>query len=304
MTRYILVLIILTSSNSFAQSNCLLVNQKTLAGDQIVSEQRNTYNETGKILEEWKLNSVGIGQTYTSKIVFEYNGKGYLTKISEFLNNEFKNEKTRTYDNLGRLISETQSNDPAGVRILNTLTSLNGISQKLYFDENNDISGKEITIKNSENQVVKYEIRNAKDQVNHSVEYQYNDLNKEIYVLKDDVAGHIKEEKHFGYDNIGMVIKDSTYLNNNLNGKTLYEYTDGFLSKKTIIDRKNKVDYEILFTNNIKGLVLVEKFIYHGELLNSIQREYDQNKNMVLEKRFNNQNQLLRTKNWEYTCPN
>ena len=47
-----------------------------------------------------------------------------------------------------------------------------------------------------------------------------------------------------------------------------------------------------------------EKFIYQGELLSLIQREYDQNNNLILEKSFNKQNQLLRTKTWEYTCPN
>ena len=144
MIRYFAILSFLSFSSSFAQSNCLLVNQIALAGDQVVSEQRNIYNELGKIIEEWSLNSVGLGQTYTSKKVYEYNGKGYLSKISEYLNDGFKSSKTLLYDNLGRLVSETQNND---ARALNTLTSENGTSQKLYFDENGIVRAKRLPLK-------------------------------------------------------------------------------------------------------------------------------------------------------------
>jgi hypothetical protein len=301
MMRYFPIILFLSFSSSFAQPNCLLVNLTVSASDRVVSEQRNTYNEAGRIIEEWKLNSVGLGQTYTSKKVFEYNAKGYLSKVSDYLNGEFKSSNSLFYDNLGSLVSETQNNE---TRALNTLTTENGRSQKLFFNENGTVSGKEVVIKNSEGKLTNYEIRNGNDVVNHAVEYQYNGNNQEVYILKDDVAGHMKEETHFQYDDNAKLIKDSTYLNSNLNGKTLYAYVNGYLSRKTTIDRKNKVDYEILYINDIKGLVTEENFVYQGNLLSSIQREYNQNNNLIIEKRFNNQNQLLTKKTWEYTCPN
>jgi hypothetical protein len=275
-----------------------------LARDRIVSEQRNSYNPEGKITEEWRLNSVDLDQTYTSKKTFEYNDKGYLIKITDYLNDEFRTVKNLNYNNLGKLISETQSNEPSGTKALTFQISLNGTSEKLFYGNANEVTGKEISIKNEKGDIIRYEIRNAQGEVNHATSYLYNDLNQAIYVLKDDVVGHMKEETHSSYNSSRLIDIDSTFLNKRLIGKTLYQHTNGFLSSKTKIDRDNKVEYEISYTNNTKGLNLEEKFSYHGELINSIKRTYDIHDNLVMEERFNTQNQLLQTKNWEYSCPN
>jgi hypothetical protein len=220
MIRSFLLLFPFFAANTFAQSNCLLLNQSTSAGDRIVSEQRNTYNQDGKITEEWRLNTEGLGQTYTSKKTFEYNGKGYLTKITEYLNDEFKTVKNLNYNNLGKLISETQSNEPTSAKAFTFQTTQDGVSEKLFYDNANGISGKEISIKNERGDIVRYEIRNALGEVNHATSYLYNESNQVIYTLKDDVAGHMKEETYTHYNSSGLMDVDSTFLNKKLIGKT------------------------------------------------------------------------------------
>lgn len=298
------VLLVLSIGAANGQSDCLLTESSTSNTKGLESQLTNTFNSEKKIIEEFKQVFSSPNGSYTQRKTFDYNAKGYLSKTTEFVNDEVKSVKNRTYDNLGNLISETEGLESSGTNIINKLTTSGTGSVKLYFGENNTVSGTEIIEKDASGNVITHNVLNSENRVNSSKEYRYNNESKIIYSKNDDVVGEMLEETFTDYNAQGQISKDSTYLNENLIAKTLYEYTNGFLTTKTRIGRNNKVDYVITYDNNNKGKVTEERFIYNGELLSRVENSYDEFDNKVLEKRYNQNNQLLRTKTWEYNCPN
>lgn len=301
---YYLVLCLLTTTVAIAQSDCYLSSSTSSNSKGLESQLKNTYNSENKLVEEFKEILASPNGAYTLRKTFEYNAKGYLGKTSEYINDELKSVKTRTYDNLGNLISETEGLGITGQNPLNKLTTSGTGSVKLYFDEDNTVSGTEIIEKDVLGNVIKREVLNAQNTLNSSREFRFDEESRLTYLKNNDVVGGMIEETFTDYTPQGLTKKDSTYLNDVLIAKTLFEYTDGFLTKKTRIGRNNKVDYEILYLNNAAGKVIQERFIYNGELLNLVENTYDNLGNLTLEKRYNQDNQLLRTKTWEYNCPN
>lgn len=299
-----LVLLVLSIGAANGQSDCLLTESSTSNAKGLESQLTNTFNSEKKIIEEFKQVFSSPNGSYTQRKTFDYNAKGYLSKTTEFVNDVVKSVKNRTYDNLGNLISETEGLETSGTNIINKLTTSGTGSVKLYFGENNTVSGTEIIEKDASGNVITHNVLNSENRVNSSKEYRYNNESKIIYSKNDDVVGEMLEETFTDYNAQGQISKDSTYLNEKLIAKTLYEYTNGFLTTKTRIGRNNKVDYVITYDNNNKGKVTEERFIYNGELLSRVENSYDEFDNKVLEKRYNQNNQLLRTKTWEYNCPN
>ncbi len=299
-----LVLLVLSTAAANAQSDCLLIESATSTSKGLESQLKNTFNNANKITEEYRQILASPNGSYTQKKTFEYNAKGYLSKTTEYINDAVKSVKNRTYDNLGNLISETEGLETNGANLINRLTTSGTGSVKLYFGENNVISGTEIIEKDASGNVTKHNVLNSDNKLNSSKEYRYDNESKTVYAKNNDVVGGMLEETYTDYNANGQISKDSTYLNNTLIAKTLFEYTNGFLTTKTRIGRNNKVDYEIIYTNDNAGKVIEERFIYNGELLSRVENSYDDFDNLVVEKRYNNENQLLRTKTWEYNCPN
>ncbi|WP_162628235.1 hypothetical protein [Arcticibacterium luteifluviistationis] len=301
---FYLVLVLLSGGIANAQSDCLLTTSTTSTAKGLESQVKNTYNLENKLTEESKEILASANGSYTTKKTFEYNPKGYLSKTTEYLNDKVTSVKNRTYDNLGKLISETEGLETTGQNIINRLTTSGTSSIKLYYGENNTISGTEIIEKDASGNVTKHNVLNSENKVNSSKEFRFNEESKTVYAKNNDVVGGMIQETFTDYGSQGQISKDSTYLNNTLIAKTLFDYTDGFLTKKTRIGRNNKVDYEIIYKNDTEGKVIEERFIYNGELLNLVENTYDRFGNLTLEKSYNQNNQLLRTKTWEYNCPN
>ena len=300
---YILIPFLFIGS-AHAQTDCLLLQQKSVnKNGQTDFLLLNSYNSEGQIIEE-NSTITDFQGTYSEKNIFEYTAKGYLSKVSNFHNDVFSSAKINSYNNLGQLIAVTETTDPNELKTNNTLTTSSLNSEKLFFAEDNTISAKETTTKNKNGQILNYEIRNGAGIVNHAKEFTYSPEGDKTYEKRNDVVGRMVEEIFTSYNtSSGKIEKDSTYLNSKLVGRTFYTYANGFLSEKTVFGRNNKLDYEIQYVNNVRGNVIKESFLYQGRLLNFIEKSYDPFGNLTLEKSFDTNNNLLKTKTWEYRCP-
>ncbi len=297
-------LFLLLAGFASAQSDCQLLTQQSVnKNGQILFQLTNSYNSEGKLIEEHKAVSQHLQGTYTERKVYEYNAKGYLSKISSFHNEAFKSAKFRSYNNLGELIAETETTDLSETKTNNVLTTSNLNSEKLYFAEDNSISAREVTKKNENGQILTYEIKSGAGVVNHSKEFRYSSSGKETYERRDDLIGNMSEEILTSYMSNGNIEKDSTYLNGKLIGKTLFTYQNGHVTEKAVYGRNNDLDYQILYVNDGSGNPTKETFVYQGRLMNSVEKSYDSAGNLILEKSFDSNNILQKTITLEYNCP-
>ncbi|MFT7436715.1 MAG: hypothetical protein ACI8UX_002517 [Psychromonas sp.] len=287
-----------------AQNDCSLIKQESVnKNGKTDFLLLKSYNLEGQIIEE-NTTTTGFQGSNSEKTIFEYNAKGYLSKVSAFHNETFRSAKIYNYNNLGQLIAITETTDPNEIKTNNKLTTSRLNSEKLFFAEDNSISARVTTTKNENGQILNYEIRNGSGEINHSKEFIYSQTGEKTYEKRNDVVGGMVEEIVTSYNSSnGNIEKDSTYLNGKLIRRTLYTYASGFLTDKTVIGRNNKLDYQIQYVNNVNGDLIKESFLYQGRLMNSIEKSYDPSGNLILEKSFDANSNLLKTKTWEYQCP-
>lgn len=303
--QFFQLILLAIPSLAYTQSDCLLLHHQNTSGDIIILDQRNAYNEEGKLLEEIKVNNSAYDGAYSTKRVFEYNQKGFLTKVTQYLNDTFKSATFYTYDGRGNLINESESNDPSGVNnIRSQLQNLNGKSEKTFFEEDGKVSGTEISQKNAEGKLLSYELRNGNGQLMQELVNQYNNAGKPVYEKRNDAVGHMIHETFSKYDAQNRIMADSTLLNGKMVGKTLFEYSPTGLKKRTRIDRNGSLDYSIEYKTDSRGNIIEETFFYRGDLSSRIERDYNAANKLIEERNYNQQNQLANTKTWEYSCPN
>lgn len=166
-----LALIVFVHAGS-AQSDCLLQKHSSLINGRLELEQTNTYNSDGQLIEEAKIHLTHFGEAYTSKRLYEYNRKGFILTETDYQNGSFRKRKSYLYDDRGQLISATETRDsianaPAFNRLSVTAQSQ---SEKLFFEPDGRVSGKEISKETADGKPLLFEILNAEGKVNHSSE--------------------------------------------------------------------------------------------------------------------------------------
>ncbi len=297
--------IIFFGLSASAQNACQLLTHRSEVNGNLELEQKNTYNSEGKITEDWKAYVTHYGDAYTQKTIFQYDEKGFLIKETFYRNDEIEKVKAYVYDGRGNIISVTESKGETSQLIPMNKYSLNGnSSEKVFFEKDGSVSGKEIDQKNSDGKLILHQIVNSEGKVNHSSEYTYNAKGTKTYQKLNDVAGNMIEETFYKINENEKVSVDSTFLNNQLIARSVYTYDLGLLKQKSRYGRNNKLDYVINYEYDTKGRNTLEVFNYNGEKLSTVQRAYDANDNLVNETYLNKDNQVVRIKTWEYTCPN
>ncbi len=271
----------------------------------MILDQRNSYNADGKITEEVKVHQSPYDGAYSTKRVFEYNEKGFLVKVTQFHNDAFRSATFYRYDGRGRLIDEFESTDPTGVTGIRSLVQdVNGATEKVYYEGEGVISGKEISTKDAEGRLLTYELHGRNNELMSQLINTYNPNGQLLYQKRNDVVGKMIHETYSRFDGQLRILADSTFLNGQVVSQTKFSYDNSGLVKKTRIDRNNNVDYEISYKNNAGGKVVEEGFWYRGVLSSRIERVYNALNELTEERTFNDKNQLANTKIWEYSCPN
>lgn len=295
-----LYLLILIPVFAFAQKDpCKITKTSSFAGDNLEFEFTYTYNSNGDLVAEKEFRTVSQG-TYTLGRAYEYNEKGYLSKVTNTQNGEFRSAIFKEYNKLGDLVSEIESTDEV-LKPLNRVAVLGNNKEKLFYEKDGSVSGREIEVKDSNGNILLKEIRGNENQLYHSYENIYNDQGKLSRSKNVDVVGGLTEERLFQFSSSGQLIQDSTLINGNVNARSLYEYTNGLLTKKTLFGQKNNVEYVINYVNDSEGNLTEESFIYNDELLNRKVYTYS-NKLKVKEEQFNKDGVLVKIRTWEYNC--
>ncbi|MGR3811487.1 hypothetical protein [Jiulongibacter sp. NS-SX5] len=289
-----------------AQDDCLLTKHTSIVNGRQDLEQRNTYDENGLLISEKRFHLTHYGEAYSNEKVFTYTKKGQPLSVTELHNGSFRLRRDYIYDLAGNLISESESRDSTDFtkKFNAKAIQLNGESEKLFFEPDGSVSGKEIRKETSEGKPLLFEIVNAEGKVNHSSSYAYNPNGDISILIRDDRAGNMLEKTFYTYDPNALLMRDSTTLNGQPIAKTLYEYDGQNVTKRTRLGRNNKLEYIINYSYDASGNNIKEVFVYNGEDLTTIERTFDLFGNKTEENHFNKEGVAVRQLSWEYSCPN
>ncbi len=299
--RILIILIFL--STFFAngqQNNCLESKLLSYSKGTLEWQNSKTYDKKGNLIEDRRDNYAQNG-VYSSKKVYEYDGKGRVSKITDFLNDAVTQSVSKEYDNLGNLIREVSSNNKSA-QPLNRVSILGNSREQLFYESDGKVSGREIQEFDKNGQLTLKELRGDQNKLYQTTENTYNSAGQIVKVKRVDVVGNMTEEIFTNYDGKGNILSDSSLTNGNVSAFTFYTYDNGFLTKKAKLNGAKVTDYEIIYLNNTTGKVIEETFVYNGETLSTTKYEYDTFGNKIKEDTFDGKNQLLRSKVWEYIC--
>lgn len=286
---------------AFAQNrDCLLNSHKSTVNGNLEFEILRTYDAEGKIISKLETRAIS-GGTYTSEEKYAYNAKGYLSKVSTFQNNELRFEKDLTYNNLGQLISETESR-PGQTTPINRVSVLANQNEKLYYELDGSVSGREVEQKNAQGLVTFKELRGNENQLYHSTEKEFSENGAPLYSKNVDVLGQLTEERFWEYNEQGKLLKDSTLINENVQRRTLYVYSEtGGLTKRIGKNASNVTEYEIVYKLN-EGNLPEEEITYYNDKVNGTKKYFYTDGAKTKEEQYNANGELLRVVEWQYKC--
>lgn len=282
------------------ESACKLTKTSSFVGENLQFEFTYFYDTSGKLLSEKEIRSESQG-TYELGRNYEYNEKGFLSKITNTLNGVFHSNILREYDRLGNMVSEVESttntNEPS-----NRVAILGNNREKLFYEDNGSVGAREIEVKDNDGNIILKEIRGSQGELFSAINKSYSAEGNLTYSKSNDIVGKLIEETFYEYDASKKLIKDSTALNGQINARTLYTYNeDGFLIKKSLLDANFVIEYVIDYQVDKQGNVMEEKFTYRGQLLNRKVYTY-LGKLKTKEEQYNKEGVLERTRTWVYNC--
>jgi hypothetical protein len=281
---------------------CKLVKTMSKSSEKVDFEFTYTYNSKGDLSNKKEFRSLSDG-SYVQERDFEYNEKGYVSKITNKLNGQFRTAVFKEYNNLGVLVSEVESREESQSDLpINKVSTLGNSREKLYYENDGSVGSREKEIKDSKGNILLKEIRGAENQLYHSYEKTYNAKGEVTYSKSIDVVGDVIEEHFYEFNAKNKVEKDSVTVNGTVNTSTLYEYnSSGYLVKKTLLNNRKEIEYVSVYKVDEQGRIMEESFIYKGDVINKKRNTYNGDKK-VKEEQLNNQGSIVKVITWEYNC--
>ncbi len=300
MRKSIFLLIIIPFWATAQNKKCVELKKTSFSKGVLEWEISNTYDDKGNLVEVKELNQTNNAR-YESKKTLVYDQKGRLVKESNFLNGNLLYQTEKEYDNRGNLMREVTGNGKSE-QAQNRISVVGNAREQLFYEADGKVSGREVQELNAAGKLLKKELRGPENVLYQSTDNTYDQRGQLIKTLRNDVVGNATEGSIYNYDAQGVLRSDSSTYNGKITNYTVYEYANGFLVKKTRYNADQSVDYLINYTNDEKGNVLVEEFIYNNAVLTTLRNTYDINANKIQEDTYNNNNLLVRTLKWEYQC--
>lgn len=238
------------------------------------------------------------GSTYQTQIRFTYNIKGLLSQEEHLLNGALQKTIVKIYDDRGKLLQETEKVNNVE---LSRVSLLANPSEKLLYEPNGTVSGREVEEKDAAGRLIKKELRNKDNQLYTSTELSYTATGEILIEKNIDVVGGLTTIKKNSYGPHG-IRADSTIINGTPKGTTEYLYNEeGLLQTQKGYDAAGKEIYARILDYSLQGILEKESYFIYGEL-NSYKKFEYQNSRKIKEEHFNASNTLTKTKTWEYTC--
>jgi antitoxin component YwqK of YwqJK toxin-antitoxin module len=236
----------------------------------------------------------GVG--VSSLVTNEYNAKNKLVKTEYFFRNQLTKLVSKTYDNTGNLLSESESKES---KITNRVIKTNNKLEQVFLNEDGSISAKHISEINANTEyITKYD---AQNKVTSSEKKILSTSGKVVENQYEDLLGKVKKTEKFHYNSEDKMTRSENYLDGVLENYTVYDYADDNLIKMTAFTKNNFEDYrlEMRYSGNSQTEVIS---YYRNELANRKQKEYDANNNCIKETSFNKDGKIINLAKFKYNC--
>lgn len=293
--------LLLTINSAFGQSTKCLETKGYIYDKEgnLAYDATKTYNTQGLLtsVKESFIKS-GLGD-YLKEKQYTYDSKGNIQTVSEFINNEFQNKRTRLYNSQNQLISETIVTAQNATPVL-VYSLANGVAQ-IFDVQGNPSSSEEVKLDKDGN-LLKQTTFNTDGQPMMMLEKTYTTAGKIATQLRTDVLANMVFKTTYTYNTSGLLTEETTSVNNELNSKITYEYNAaGQLTKKVTYNRANLEEYAINYVYNANGLLTSESFSVKNELISNKTFTYDGTGNKT-QQNENERGKLVRYVKWEYAC--
>jgi antitoxin component YwqK of YwqJK toxin-antitoxin module len=287
---------LLLQNISFAQSNkCLMTEMLLTKNNQPINKVLIQYDKFENVLSRETIqyfDGVGVSSLVTN----EYNAKNKLVKTEYFFRNQLTKLVSKTYDNTGNLLSESESKES---KITNRVIKTNNKLEQVFLNEDGSISAKHISEINANTEyITKYD---AQNKVTSSEKKILSTSGKVVENQYEDLLGKVKKTEKFHYNSEDKMTRSENYLDGVLENYTVYDYADDNLIKMTAFTKNNFEDYrlEMRYSGNSQTEVIS---YYRNELANRKQKEYDANNNCIKETSFNKDGQIINVATFKYNC--
>lgn len=266
---------------------------------ELAYESIKTYATNGKVAsqkERFIKNEMG---TYSSEKRYTYDTRGNIQTVSEYLNDKFRNKRTRLYDAQNKLVSETLITAENSTPVLVYSTAGDVIQ---LFDTNGNAAGGEQKAFDKDGNLLKHVTVGSDGKPMLIVEKTYNSAGKPLTLQRSDVPANITFRTTYVYDSKGNLIEELTTSNGSLFSKILQEYTiTGALAKKTAYNAFGQEDYVISYEYNATGQLTSETFLVRNEVITKRTFTYDTAGNKIRQD-DTERGKAVRHIEWVYQC--
>ncbi len=277
----LLVSLLLLTSCSNEASDTSSVEENLSASisesSETVSEEASEESVETRIPTSFLLAEISSGST---KSVFTYDDNGNLILTVSYNNGaEYRREK-QVYDENGFLVeketgtsdstkTETFVNTSSGKPLEGTIKTKSGSTNLSTFSYTY----------NENEQVIRYEQKDADGKVEQLLEYEYLDENGSYRMLEETYLSAVKRVSEHYYDAAGNEIRS---FSGNENGEVYsdvsYTYDENDILINETDENGNIVEYKNVYED---GKLVSRKMISQGEILTSISYSYDEYGNLI-----------------------
>lgn len=265
-------------------------------------EYTSIYNEKNLIVSKEEKRVFYYGEKYIQKTLFSYDQKNNLIKVQDLKDGILLNTTDFEYDTNGKLLSEN-SKKTGSLQHINSNFVGSNKSQKLFYDNDGTISGKEEKEFDLNGNVIKNVTFGPKEKVFMIENRSYSLTGKLLEENKTEVLANNTILKTFIYDKKDNLLEERTVQNGKMTSRTAYEYdVKNNLIRKQRYNSNNTLDYYFEYVYGSKDQLQTETFYYQNLKYSVINYNYDTVGNKIKEEHIDKDGSILRIKNWVYLC--
>ena len=299
MKRLLKIIIALAFASNTIQAQstkCLMVESVTTKDGNPVFKITQTFDKHDNLLSKETIQYMGSVEV-SSKVVNEYDAQNRLVKKQSFFNNSLTKTTVKQYNSLGKL---TASNESNGGKNLNSTTFTDNTSEQVFYNENGSVSSKETYEKQGNTEkTTHFETQNNITSIDIKV---FSVTGKVIENQHDDVLGKVNQTFKSQYDSKDVLQKQEEFVNGELKGYTVYQYTGKLLSKQIRFTKNDLEDYRLEFSYDAAGNQTQTLSYYRNALASKQTKAYDEKNNLILETNFDKDGQKINETTYKYNC--
>lgn len=286
-----------------AANKCRETNYQFFRQGKQEQQSSKTYDKKGNLLSQIDTFSSRNTGDYTNEYAYEYDANGNNSQIIYKLNGQIKKVTKKSYNGLGKLLSESISAD-GKVSPLSLLTTNDGEKTQVFYAQDGITElSKEKSFFNKAGQLVKKELSSANGVLMMSETKNYDLQGNITQNIHFDAADKVTLSTNYEYDAKGNLLNDKTFRNNIILAETKNEYDlAGKLIKKTRLNGQNQVDYHFTYEYDLLGNMTKENYFYNNQVMSVRTFEYDTNGNKIKESYLDRTGTVSMYKVWAFDC--